>query len=87
MDFEGQTWTEIMSASGGKRTGTNSHFIPVAHLIKEAQKRAEELKIDDYEFFSLRLDAKKRLWGIIDGGVFQIIWYDPNHEICPSHKN
>ncbi|MDU6962618.1 MAG: Hsp33 family molecular chaperone HslO, partial [Staphylococcus sp.] len=33
--FEGMTWQEIDSASGGKKKGTNNHFIPFEDMIKE----------------------------------------------------
>lgn len=83
VSFEGLTWAEIQAASGGRRNGTNHHFEPVAILSKEAQKRILELKLDIDEVFSLRLSATERLYGIVDDGVFYILWYDPIHEITP----
>ena len=83
-DLEGQTWAEIESASGGKAPGhgSNSHNVPVADLISEAQKRLVKIHKDDIdELFSLRLSSKERIWGILDRGVLQILWYDRNHEI------
>lgn len=84
--YEGMTWGEIQSSSGGKTHGTNSHFEKMSELCKEARKRAEELHIYEDYIFSLRLDGKKRLFGLIEDGVFLVIWYDPNHEIYPSEK-
>ena len=83
-DFEGMTWQEIMSAAGGRAFGTNSHFEDVADLCKEARDRILELHMEDQDrIFSLRLTSRERLYGILDGGVFFIIWYDPLHEIYP----
>lgn len=82
--FEGLAWSEIQAASGGRRNGTNNHFESVAVLSKEAQKRILELKLDIDEVFSLRLSATERLYGIVDNGIFYILWYDPIHEITPS---
>ena len=79
--FERQTWSEI--TIDAKKA---NHHINVSRFIKEAQKRLDELKIVDDELFSLRLSGTERLFGILTDGVFQIIWYDCNHEICPSHK-
>lgn len=83
ISYEGMTWAEIQSASGGKKKGTNSHFESISELKKEAQKRAIELHLDVDELFSLRLTGTLRLYGILENGVFSVIWYDPNHEIYP----
>jgi hypothetical protein len=83
--FETMTWNEIMQASGGKSQGhgTNSHFVYAENLCREAQKRLDELKIYDDQIFSLRLSGLERLWGIIDDGVFHVVWHDKKHEVCP----
>ena len=85
--YEGMTWQDIDAAAGGKRRGTNNHSIPIDKLCKEARDRLlEVLKIYDDELYSLRLDGTTRLFGIRNDGVFNMIWYDPDHEICPSNK-
>lgn len=86
ISYEGMTWKEIMQSSGGRKNGTNSHFISMNDICSKAQKRAHELYLDIDEIFSLRLGSRKRLFGSIQDGVFSIIWYDPNHEICPIKK-
>ena len=86
-DFENMTWGEIIQASGGRKNGTNHHFIPFNKMIKNAQRRAEELKILEFEgLFSLRLSGTQRLFGILRDGIFRIVWFDNNHEICESNK-
>lgn len=86
-DYEGMTWAEIIKTSGGRRKGTNSHFICVDELVKEAQDRWRELKLEENDtVFSLRLTGTQRLFGILDNGVFRIVWFDSNHEICPVSK-
>ncbi|MBR1893264.1 MAG: hypothetical protein IJ815_07015 [Lachnospiraceae bacterium] len=86
-DFEGLTWQEIETASGGKKKGhgSNSHSIPIYNLINEAQKRLSDINLgaEDY-IFSLRINAKTRLWGFRRDEVLEIIWYDKEHEICKS---
>lgn len=79
--FERQTWKDITITAKKE-----NHHINISKFIKEAQNRLEELKIDEDELFSLRLSGTERLFGILSDGIFQIIWYDCNHEICPSHK-
>lgn len=86
-DYEKMTWQEIQSASGGKTHGTNSHFENVADLDKAAQKRLLELKLDDTDqLFSLRLTGKERLYGILENGVFAVLWYDRKHEVYKVKK-
>jgi hypothetical protein len=85
--FENMTWGEIFQTSGGRTNGTNHHYIPFEKMIKNAQKRAEELKILEFEeLFSLRLNGRQRLFGILIDGIFRIVWFDNNHEICESNK-
>ena len=38
-DFEGQTWGEIIKASGGRNKGTNSHFESITIRISIGSKR------------------------------------------------
>ncbi|MDU7692713.1 MAG: hypothetical protein E7K04_00455 [Helicobacter sp.] len=85
--LESQTWNEIKQSIS--KNGRKSHFIAVKDLCKEAQDRFNAMKlpeISDDEIFSLRLAGKIRVFGLFLGSIFNIIWIDPNHEICPSHK-
>lgn len=81
VNFETMTWHEIITGGG---RGSNSHQIEVEKLTTEAQKRLTELKVHESQLFSLRLTGKKRLFGVRYNQVLHIIWYDPEHEICPS---
>jgi predicted DNA-binding transcriptional regulator AlpA len=38
------------------------------------------------DLFSLRLSSLERLWGLRSNDVFSVLWWDPNHQICPSPK-
>jgi hypothetical protein len=83
--YESMTWQEILSATGGRSHGNNSHNIPISELIKEARDRLAEINLDDVdELFSLRLEGKIRIWGMLDNDALKILWYDPKHEICPQ---
>jgi hypothetical protein len=87
-DFETMTWQEILDASGGRVHGNNNHEIPTSVLVPAARRRLKKLRMDDIDvLFSLRLTGRKRIWGILDGSVLKLLWYDPNHEIYPSMKN
>lgn len=85
--IETMTWAEVTHAAGGRSHGNNSHSIPVAQLCRDAQKRLLELNFDDVdELFSLRLSGTVRVWGIRDGRVLKILWYDEDHSVYPSRR-
>lgn len=78
-DMRGLSLTELIK--GG------SHNIPVGDLSKPARDRLLEIELDDTdELFSLRLKGKERAFGIKDRSTLKLIWYDPDHEVCPSNK-
>ncbi len=87
ISFERMTWREICRQTHdmGK---SSSHFLSISAMTKEAQQLIEECQYQEYEgsFFSLRLDNKQRLIGILTEGVFYILWYDQNHEVALSNK-
>lgn len=77
--YETMTWAEIENRL--------SHLIPRLELCHDAQERLRELKQDDIDhLLSLRLSGKERVFGILEGSVLRIIWWDPEHQVCPSEK-
>lgn len=80
-NYETMTWGEILSNK------KYNHNVLKDQLDKRAQKRLEDLKLDDIsELFRLRLGGKERVWGILDRYILKIIWWDPEHTVCPSEK-
>ena len=80
-NFESQTVGEFIIPE-------HNHKIEKCSLCNKAQKRLIEIKLDDYdEFYSVHITGIKRLWGILEGSNFKILWWDPHHEICPSNKH
>jgi len=78
--FETMTWAAI-------KESRRNHSIPVSELCHDAQKRLCKLKQDDIEeLFSVGLSGKQRIFGIRDRRVLKILWWDPNHTVCPSMK-
>ncbi|MCA8975189.1 MAG: hypothetical protein KDC98_10725 [Planctomycetes bacterium] len=78
--FEGMTWTQIMQ-------GTGSHNVALDQLSSDAQRRLRAISLDDVDqLFSLRVEGRPRVWGILDASVLSIIWWDPEHLVCPSNK-
>lgn len=80
VEFESMTWEKIK--------GKHHHYLSVESLSKDARKRLEELKLDDFResIFSFSLAGKPRLVGYVVGNVFHVLWWDPEHLVCPSHK-
>lgn len=80
IQFETMTWNEILAASGGRTKGNNHHPVPINELQKDAQVRLSELGQDDIdEVFSLRLSGTQRIYGIREGRVLKILWFDGDH--------
>jgi hypothetical protein len=85
--FDTMRWFDILSASGGRSSGNNNHFIDVDRLAKGAQKRLIELRLDDQDrLFSLRLQGKVRVFGIKEGRILRVLWYDRDHSVCPMAR-
>ena len=83
IDYERQTWGEILQATSGKRKGTRNHSIPTARMGEGPRKRLIELKRFEDALYSIRIKNKHRWWGLIINGVFHFVWSDRYHEVCP----
>ena len=84
-EFEKRTWEDIEKETYGERNKTKHHFVKIDKFIKEARDRLSDNKLNDTdELFSLRLEGKIRIYGNRKLNYMEIIWIDPNHEICPS---
>ncbi len=82
--LETMTWAELAQAAGGRRHGNNHHAIPVEDCAPEAQRRLQELQLDDVdELFSIRITARWRLFGVREGRVLRFVWCDQEHTVCP----
>jgi hypothetical protein len=79
LDCQKLTWQELRQ--------NGSHCVQTSQIVSDARKRLQVLQLDDWEeLYSLRLAGKPRIWGLKEVGIFWILWWDPNHEICPSQK-
>lgn len=80
-------WRDLLTDTSGRNGNTKNHPIPVERIIKPAQIRLQERNLDDYEIlYSLSINNKFRIWGVMLGHVYYLIWIDLLHEICPSSK-
>lgn len=79
-NFESMTWADI------KRNGDN-HSVSIGQICSDARKWLREKRLEDNdELFSLHLAGKQRIWGIRDGRVLKVLWWDPNHTVYPVQK-
>ncbi|MEU9857248.1 hypothetical protein [Streptomyces sp. NPDC047974] len=82
-DFERFTLNELRNTSGTFTT----YGLPDAPLCKEAYTRLAAMRRDDMtEIHRLRLQGKQRLYGFLNGNVFHVVWWDPEHEVYPVSK-
>ena len=80
--FEALTWNEILIQ--GKK---QNHLVRRRDLCKAAQDHLVHVRLDDVdELISLHLSGKERVWGIRSHNVLTVLWWDPDHAVCPSLK-
>ncbi len=77
--FDSMKWPEI--------EGQDHHSISTDKLSKSAQSRLVEIGQDDVsEVFSFHFSGKPRIIGIRDRDVVKLLWWDQDHQVCPSPK-
>lgn len=78
--FESSTWKQILY-QGGYR----NHLIRRDRLCAAAQARLQAIGQDDIDsVMSLGVTQMERVFGIMDHNVMKILWWDPNHQVCPA---
>lgn len=76
------TWAEIdrfTSDTGHKM----HHSMETSAICGEAQDRLIELEYFEEAIFRFRLGNLPRLWGFRVVSHFEILWFDPTHQIYP----
>ena len=86
IDYSSMTWADVKKQThdDGK---SKHHFL--SSLSPEAAERLKAKQLEEYSdsIFSFAFENKLRLVGIREKEDFHALWYDPEHEICPSKKN
>jgi len=77
--LETMTWRDILVVAKKQ-----NHHCNVSDLAKRARQNIEEDWQGADRVLSIRVTNTKRVWGIIDQGIFHLIWWDPEHEVMPS---
>ena len=79
-DFDSMPWAEI--------EGRDHHFLEPSSLSKKANVRLIEINRDDEidSIFSFYLRGVVRLICIRDRNIAKLLWFDTEHQVCPSTK-
>jgi hypothetical protein len=83
-DISQRTWADIMSQR--RDTGGMVHHTQeIETVCQAAQDRITDLGLDErFEMlFRFGLGPRKRLWGFATDGVFYVLWWDRDHQVCP----
>ena len=76
--YEGMTWGQI------ENRRRYNHPVSKDKLVRKARQRLTVINMDDIdELWRFRFGSKLRIWGIRDRHVFKVLWWDPQHRICP----
>jgi hypothetical protein len=78
--FESMTMSQIFVANR-----SNNHPVKFSDLCGDAQERLWKLNLESTEeIHSLRLSGAERVWAIRELNVLNLLWWDPDHLICPA---
>lgn len=76
--FERMTWAQI-------RAKKSCHFTSPDAICSDAMQRLVAMKLDDTDtLMQLRLGAKIRVFGMMEGSTFNLLWWDPEHSVWPT---
>jgi hypothetical protein len=82
-NFQTMRWHEIEAAITD--SGHHAHHsMPVEVICDECQMRLLELEKLDGDIYRFRLGNRRRLWGFRILQNFEILWYDPEHNVYPT---
>jgi hypothetical protein len=85
-DWQRLRWREIDTFATPE--GHKSHHnMSISSICNEAQDRLVELEQIEDDIFRFRLGNRRRLWGFRIVSEFQILWYDPLHQVYPTEPD
>lgn len=85
--YSNMSWAEVKGQTHDEGKSKH-HLISFDKLSNDAFDRFKARHLDGYEdsIFSFALQNRLRVVGIRENEHFHVLWYDPDHEICPSKK-
>lgn len=86
--YNNMTWTEIKMQTHDSTNKSKHHTLKVESLSSDARKRLSSIQMEEYAdaLFSFALQNKLRIIGYREKEFFHVMWYDPYHQVAPSHK-
>ncbi len=87
INYSSMTWGEVKRQTHDDGRSKH-HFLAPGSLSKEAAERLKARDLEEFSdyIFSFALQNKIRIVGIRNAEKFHVLWYDPDHKICPSKK-
>lgn len=87
----GLKWAEILTqltGNGRRRDRRKKHHSQsFSDISGEAQSRWIEIGREEDELFRFRCGGQQRIWGARQGSQFLVVWWDPEHKICPVERS
>lgn len=79
-EFDSMLWSQIV--------GKQHHYLSESCLSKDAKNRLIEIQLDDEieNLFSFHLQGLPRIIAIRTSNLAKLLWFDPEHKVCPSKK-
>jgi hypothetical protein len=75
-NLESMKWKELI--------GYRNHFIKVTELCKDAKDHLVAIQQDDIDsVMSIGITQKSRVVGIMEHNILKLLWWDPEHLVCP----
>lgn len=87
INYSSMTWGEIQRQTHDDKRSKH-HYLSPDTLSETARKRLIAKRLEDRsdDIFSFAFNNLLRIVGYRDKEKFYVLWYDPNHEVCPSSK-
>jgi hypothetical protein len=86
--FSNLTWSEILAQTTGDNGRHRKHHdMEISLICTEAQNRWQDIELSEYDtIFRFRLGGRERLWGYRELQKFNLIWWDPTHQIYVTDR-
>ena len=76
-EYEKWTWSEIFNRD-------SCHYWDIYNMPTKARNKLKEKYPQHDAFHQIDMEQPCRLLGWRDRNILFLIWYDPNHTICPQ---
>ena len=87
--YSNMTWSDVKKQTHDRKGKSKHHFLDMSSISADGRdsfkSRGFEGVYDD-SIFSFSFQNKLRIIGIRENEKFYAVWFDPQHEFCPSKK-